>query len=139
MNCKHFNYQKKKKQTSSIQLPLIIYLLLLLFICFIFGACGRSEEIEIQKLVARMTGWKMAINSAIPCLVILFFGSWSDRHNRRKPCILVPLSGQIMMAFALLLCVYFENSPIEMAIFVEVFFPSITGNVHHLFYALQFK
>lgn len=87
-----------------------------------------SEEVQIQKLVAQMTGWKMAINSAVPCLVILFFGSWSDRHNRRKPCILVPLFGQIMMAFALLLCVYFENSPIEMAIFVEVFFPSITGS-----------
>lgn len=77
-----------------------------------------------------MTGWKMAINSAIPCLIILFFGSWSDRHNRRKPCILVPLFGEIMMAFALLLCVYFENTPIEMAIFVEVFFPSITGTIH---------
>lgn len=92
-----------------------------------------------------MTGWKMAINSAIPCLVILFFGSWSDRHNRRKPCILVPLAGQIMMAFSLLLCVYFEKSPIEMAIFVEVFFPSITGKTirHQLplnwvFFKLQF-
>lgn len=86
-----------------------------------------SEEIQIQKLVATMTGIKMAINSAIPCFIILFFGSWSDRHNKRKPCILVPLCGQIMMAFSLLLCVYFENSPIEMAIFVEVFFPCITG------------
>lgn len=75
-----------------------------------------------------MTGWKQAINSAIPCFVILFIGSWSDRHNRRKPCILIPLCGQILMAFALLLCVYFENSPIEAAIFVEVFFPSITGS-----------
>lgn len=87
-----------------------------------------SEEVEIQQLVALMTGWKMAINSAVPCFVILFFGAWSDRHNRRKPCILVPLCGQIMMAFSLLLCVYFEDSPIEMAIFVEVFFPSITGS-----------
>lgn len=86
-----------------------------------------EQEIEIQKLVARMTGWKMAINSAIPCLLILFFGSWSDRHGKRKPCILIPLVGQILMAFALLLCVYFDRTPIEVAIFVEVFFPCITG------------
>lgn len=86
-----------------------------------------QQEIAIQKLVATMTGWKQAITSAIPCLLILFFGSWSDRHGRRKPCILIPLCGQIVMAFALLLCVYFDRTPIEVAIFVEVFFPCITG------------
>lgn len=86
-----------------------------------------DEEVAIQKLVARMTGWKMAITSAVPCLLILFFGSWSDRHGKRKPCILIPLCGQIMMAFSLLLCVYFDQTPIELAIFVEVFFPCITG------------
>lgn len=88
-----------------------------------------EQEVEIQKLVARMTGWKMAINSAIPCLLILFFGSWSDRHGKRKPCILIPLVGQIIMAFSLLLCVYFDRTPIEVAIFVEVFFPCITGKI----------
>lgn len=87
----------------------------------------KTEEVEIQKLVARMTGWKMAITSAVPCLLILFFGSWSDRHGKRKPCILIPLFGQILMAFSLLLCVYFDRTPIEAAIFVEVFFPCITG------------
>lgn len=74
-----------------------------------------------------MTGWKTAIHSAVPCLIILFVGSWSDRHARRKPCILIPLVGEIITAFGLLFCVYFENTPIEFAIFVEVFFPSITG------------
>lgn len=87
-----------------------------------------AEEVEIQKLVAQMTGWKQAINSAVPCLLILFFGSWSDRHGKRKPCILIPLCGQILMAFSLCLCVYFDRTPIELAIFVEVFFPCITGN-----------
>lgn len=91
-----------------------------------------EQEVEIQKLVARMTGWKMAINSAVPCLLILFFGSWSDRHGKRKPCILIPLLGQIFMAFSLLLCVYFDRTPIEVAIFVEVFFPCITGKRDNL-------
>lgn len=87
----------------------------------------KDEEVAIQKLVANMQGWKSAINSAVPCLLILFFGSWSDRHGKRKPCILIPLCGQILMAFSLLLCVYFDRTPIEVAIFVEIFFPCITG------------
>lgn len=92
-----------------------------------------AEEVEIQKLVAHMTGWKIAINSAVPCLLILFFGSWSDRHGKRKPCILIPLVGQVLMAFSLLICVYFDKTPIETAIFAQVFFPCITGNKTILF------
>lgn len=93
-----------------------------------------AEEVEVQKLVARMTGWKIAINSAVPCLLILFFGSWSDRHGRRKPCILFPLVGQILMSFSLMLCAYYDQTPIEAAIFAQVFFPCITGikNVYYL-------
>lgn len=97
------------------------------------------QEIAIQRLVATMTGWKQALTSAIPCLLILFFGSWSDRHGRRKPCILIPLCGQIMMAFSLLLCVYFERTPIEVAIFVEVFFPCITGTKGINIFMLRFS
>ncbi|XP_055299997.1 proton-coupled folate transporter-like [Sitodiplosis mosellana] len=87
-----------------------------------------NEEEAVQKLVAQMTGWKMAINSALPCLLILFFGSWSDRHGKRKPCILIPLFGDILMAFSLLFCVYFDKTPIELALFVQVFFTAITGS-----------
>lgn len=86
-----------------------------------------NEEESVQRLVAHMTAWKTAINSALPCLLILFFGSWSDRHGKRKPCILIPLFGDIVMAFLLMLCVYFNKTPIELAIFVQVFFTSITG------------
>lgn len=43
-----------------------------------------EEEKEVQKLVTLMTGWKMTIQTSIPCLVILFVGSWSDRNGRRK-------------------------------------------------------
>lgn len=74
-----------------------------------------------------MNGWKSAFHSAVPLFIILFVGSWSDRHRRRKPCILLPLVGEIITAFGLLFCVYFEKTPIELAIFVEVFFSSITG------------
>ncbi|XP_055301314.1 uncharacterized protein LOC129567949 [Sitodiplosis mosellana] len=87
-----------------------------------------NEEKAVQKLVSQMTGWKAVLISALSCLLILFFGSWSDRHGKRKPCILIPLCGDILMAFLLLLCVYFDKTPIELAIFVQVFFPAISGS-----------
>lgn len=40
------------------------------------------EEQEVQKLVAGMTSWKTILQSGLPGLMILFWGSWSDRYVR---------------------------------------------------------
>lgn len=44
--------------------------------------CARahSEEQMVQQLVASMAGWKTILQSGLPCLLILFWGSWSDRY-----------------------------------------------------------
>jgi PCFT/HCP family folate transporter-like MFS transporter 1/3 len=42
------------------------------------------EEKNVQSLVASMQGWKTVLQSLMPCMLILFWGSWSDRHGRRK-------------------------------------------------------
>lgn len=74
-----------------------------------------------------MTGYKSALGSVVSCCLILFWGSWSDRHNRRKPCILVPFIGELLAVTGLMLCTYFESWPLEYTIFIEGFFPAITG------------
>lgn len=43
-----------------------------------------EQEKNVQSLVASMQGWKTVLQSLMPCLLILFWGSWSDRHGRRK-------------------------------------------------------
>jgi MFS transporter, PCFT/HCP family, solute carrier family 46, member 3 len=43
-----------------------------------------EQEKAVQSLVASMQGWKTVIQSLMPCFLILFWGSWSDRHGRRK-------------------------------------------------------
>lgn len=43
-----------------------------------------EEEKAVQTLVAGMQGWRSVLQSLMPCLLILFWGSWSDRHGRRK-------------------------------------------------------
>lgn len=78
-------------------------------------------------MVARMAAWKTVIQSLFPCLLILFWGSWSDRHRRRKPCILIPVVGEFLGVVGLMLCVYFEQAPMEAAALTEAIFPSLSG------------
>ncbi|ALC49420.1 CG15890 [Drosophila busckii] len=85
------------------------------------------EEETVQQMVARMAAWKTVIQSLFPCLLILFWGSWSDRHRRRKPCILIPVVGEFLGVVGLMLCVYFENAPMEAAALTEAIFPSLSG------------
>ncbi|XP_064537063.1 probable peptidoglycan muropeptide transporter SLC46 [Drosophila montana] len=85
------------------------------------------EEETVQQMVARMAAWKTVIQSLFPCLLILFWGSWSDRHRRRKPCILIPVVGEFLGVVGLMLCVYYENAPMEAAALTEAIFPSLSG------------
>jgi MFS transporter, PCFT/HCP family, solute carrier family 46, member 3 len=86
-----------------------------------------SEEKQVQQIVAAMVGWKTVIQSALPCLLILFWGSWSDRHGRRKPCILIPIVGEFITAIGLILCTYFKDWPMEVAAVNEALWPGLTG------------
>lgn len=63
-----------------------------------------------------MAGWKTFIQSSLPAVLILFVGSWSDRHGRRKPCMLLPIVGELLTSIGLLVCTYFYYElPIEAA------------------------
>lgn len=86
------------------------------------------EETEVQQLVANMSIWRSMVASLIPAILIMFLGSWSDRIRRRKPFMLMPIMGELMTSVSLILCVYFfYELPMEVAGFVDSFFPSITG------------
>lgn len=95
------------------------------------------EETQVQQLVVNMSIWKSMIHCSIPALIIMFLGSWSDRTRRRKPFMLMPIVGEIMTTISLILCVYFfYELPMEVAGFVEAFFPSITGGWTTMFMAI---
>ena len=44
----------------------------------IFNFTHREEEL-VQQMVAGMASWKVILQSGLPCILILFWGSWSDR------------------------------------------------------------
>lgn len=74
-----------------------------------------------------MAGWKTLMQSGLPCMLILFWGSWSDRHGRRKPCMLIPIFGELITTIGLLLCTYYDQAPMEVAGATEALFPGLTG------------
>lgn len=97
----------------------------------------KVEEKNVQKMVASMSVWTTPLRSSIPALLVMFLGSWSDRKKRRKPFMLIPIVGEFMACVGLLVCVYyFYELPMEVAGFVESFFPAITGGWITMFMAV---
>ncbi|XP_050538933.1 uncharacterized protein LOC126904197 isoform X2 [Daktulosphaira vitifoliae] len=96
----------------------------------------KKESIEVQQIVANVLIWQTVIQSSIPCILIIFIGSWSDRNNKRKPFMLLPIFGEIVRTIGLLLCVYyFYEFPIEVAGLVESLPTAIGGGVTVLYLA----
>lgn len=65
------------------------------------------HEAEVQKLVATIMTIKTAVIGFFPTLLMMFFGSWSDRHQRRKPLILIPIVCDIISGYLLMTCAYY--------------------------------
>lgn len=92
------------------------------------------EEAEVQQLVAAMGVWKTILQSALPALLIMFVGSWSDRWGLRKPCMMAPVVGEFFTILGLMVSTYyFYELPMEIVGFVEGFFPALTGGWFTMF------
>lgn len=85
-------------------------------------------DTDVQKYVTHLNSMGKLFQIAIPFILVIFWGLWSDRHHLRKPLIYVPLFGEVIKNFCLVLCVYFEDSNAEMAFLVENIFPLLFGN-----------
>lgn len=66
-----------------------------------------DSEITVQKLVADMLIWQTILQSSVPAVFVLFLGSWSDRNRLRRPCMLLPVYGEVVRNLGMLVCVYF--------------------------------
>ncbi|KAI8428705.1 hypothetical protein MSG28_007410 [Choristoneura fumiferana] len=85
-------------------------------------------EKEVQKLIASIDIWKGIIHTALPCVIIMFLGAWSDRTGKRKICILLPIFGELLTSISNLINVYFfYEIPVEVTVFLETTLTSISG------------
>lgn len=97
----------------------------------------RDEEARVQELVTDMTIWQSVIQHTIPCIFVIFVGSWSDRTGKRKPVLLLPIIGELVRVLGLLVCVfYFYELPMEVAGLVESLPSSLTGGWMIMFLAV---
>ncbi|XP_067013290.1 probable peptidoglycan muropeptide transporter SLC46 isoform X1 [Anabrus simplex] len=97
----------------------------------------KAEETKVQQLVAGMIMWKTIVQSALPSILMLFLGSWSDRRGRRKPLMLMPIVGEFLTSIGLIFCTYFfYELPMEVAGVVEALFPALTGGWFIMFMAV---
>lgn len=95
------------------------------------------EEREVQAQVAYMTAWRMPLQTALPAVIILFVGAWSDKTGRRKPCMLIPMIGEFTTSLGLMLCTYyFLEWPLEVAGVIEGLPPALLGGWATMFMAI---
>ncbi|XP_050538927.1 proton-coupled folate transporter-like [Daktulosphaira vitifoliae] len=96
-----------------------------------------SQEKKVQDLVTTMIMWQSIIQHTIPCLFVVFIGSWSDRTNKRKPILLLPIIGELTRTLGLIVCVYyFYELPMEVAGLVESVPSSLSGGWMIMFMAV---
>lgn len=85
-------------------------------------------EEEVQTFIAGIQAWKNVVQTAIPVLIILFVGAWSDKTGRRKICILLPIVGELITCIGFMINTYFfYELPVEVTALTESIFPAITG------------
>lgn len=87
-----------------------------------------SQNDEIQVLISNMHSWQQPVQSFMPLLLILFLGSYSDRHRWRKPFLLLPVLGEIFGVFGCILSViYMQLWPLEAQGISQKVIPSLFG------------
>jgi len=97
----------------------------------------RNEELAVQQLVTKMMLWQSPFQNIVPCVLVMFVGSWSDRNQKRKPFMLLPIIGELVRNAGLVICVYFfYELPMEVAGVVESVPSAVTGGLPILILAV---
>lgn len=87
-----------------------------------------NETKRVQRIVADMHSWQGPLQSFTPLILVLFLGSYSDRHKLRKPFMLIPIFGEFFAVAGCILCVIFMREwPIEVQGFAQTVVPSFLG------------
>ncbi|XP_072940659.1 proton-coupled folate transporter-like [Epargyreus clarus] len=85
-------------------------------------------ETEVQKVISNIESWKSIVQTTLPTLLVIIMGAWSDRTGNRKVCVLLPIFGEFMVCISnILSTVFFNEVSVEVTMFLEAFFPAITG------------
>lgn len=89
----------------------------------------ENQLIQIHSLVAKVVAWKFPLQTAIPAVMVIFVGAWSDKYKKRKICILFPFIGEILSNIGLLLATYyFKELPLRTTALIETLPAALSGS-----------
>lgn len=87
-----------------------------------------AQNNEVQMLIADMHSFLQPVQSIVPLVLILFLGSYSDRHKRRIPFLMLPIVAELVSVACLILCVVFMKTwPLEAQGVAQIVIPSFFG------------
>lgn len=87
-----------------------------------------NETAQIQLLISDVHSWQLPIQSVMPLILVLFLGSYSDRHQWRKPFLLLPLIGELFAVAGCILSVLFMDTwSLQVLGVVQTVIPSFFG------------
>lgn len=88
----------------------------------------QDENIEIQKSISKMRSWLTPVTTIMPIIMVLFLGSYSDRHKIRKPFLIIPIVGELLAITGCSMCAMFMNEwSLEVLGVIEQVIPSLFG------------
>lgn len=86
------------------------------------------QEKNVQTLVATMTAWSYPLQTALPGILTLFLGAWSDRTGNRKPFMMLPILGKFIAALGVILStVFFLQIGVNETALIEGLPPALAG------------
>lgn len=90
----------------------------------------KEAKSAATKMVADMSAWQSPLQSSIPAIMILFVGAWSDRTGNRKVLMLVPIIGEMISSFGMILTTYnFLEWPLWVTALIEALPTALSGGI----------
>lgn len=87
-----------------------------------------EEEKNVQKMVTKMTTWSYPLQTALPGILVLFIGAWSDRTGNRKTFMVMPILGKLISAIGIILsAVFFLKVGLNETALLEGLPPALAG------------
>lgn len=87
-----------------------------------------EEEKRVQTLVATMTAWSYPLQTALPGILTLFLGAYSDRTGNRKTFMVLPMLGKLISIIGIILSkVFFFQVGLNETALLEGLPPALAG------------
>ncbi|XP_053614631.1 uncharacterized protein LOC128677657 [Plodia interpunctella] len=87
-----------------------------------------EQEKNVQTMVAGMTAWSFPLQTALPGILTLFVGAWSDRTGNRKAFMVLPILGKLISIIGIILTtVFFFQIGLSETALIEGLPPALTG------------